>query len=165
MKKKYFFFDIDGTLTDRKTAKIVPSALEAVNRLQDAGHFVAINTGRAHYKARKFFDEHGFNNMVCNGGMGIVIDGKLVENRPLDFEKALWLYRYCVDHGIGILAAMDDSEKVYAKDFTFYDQIGIRREPTIYIIDENFDPTDFGTIYKLYTATTEEERKKLPFPE
>lgn len=165
MKKKYFFFDIDGTLTDRKTAKIVPSALEAVNRLQDAGHFVAINTGRAHYKARKFFDENGFNNMVCNGGMGIVIDGKLVENRPLDFEKALWLFRYCVDHGIGVLAAVDDSEKVYAKDFTFYDQIGIRREPTIYIIDENFDPTDFGAIYKLYTATTEEERKKLPFPE
>ena len=92
-------------------------------------------------------------------------DGKLVENRPLDFEKALWLFRYCVDHGIGVLAAVDDSEKVYAKDFTFYDQIGIRREPTIYIIDENFDPTDFGTIYKLYTATTEEERKKLPFPE
>lgn len=26
MEKKYFFFDIDGTLTDRSTGKIVPSA-------------------------------------------------------------------------------------------------------------------------------------------
>ena len=28
MEKKYFFFDIDGTLTDRSTGKIVPSARE-----------------------------------------------------------------------------------------------------------------------------------------
>ena len=72
MGKKYFFFDIDGTLTDRKTGLIVPSAAEALQKLREAGHFVAINTGRAHYKARKFFDENGFENMVCNGGMAIV---------------------------------------------------------------------------------------------
>ena len=51
MKKKYIFFDIDGTLTDRSTGQIVPSAQKALNRLQEAGHFVAIATGRAHYKA------------------------------------------------------------------------------------------------------------------
>ena len=56
-------------------------------------------------------------------------------------------------------------QKVYAKDFTFYDQIGIRREPTTYIIDEAFDPADAGVIYKLYTATTEQVRKSLPFPQ
>ena len=78
MSKKFFFFDIDGTLTDRTTGKIVPSAAAAVKKLREAGHFVAINTGRAHYKARKFFDENGFDNMVCNGGKAIVIDGELV---------------------------------------------------------------------------------------
>ena len=165
MSKKYFFFDIDGTLTDRSTGLIVPSALDALQKLRTAGHFVAINTGRAHYKARKFFDRYGFDNMVCNGGMGIVIDKKLVENRPLDYEKALWLYHYCVDNGIGVLAACEASQKVFAKDFTFYDQIGPRREPTTYIIDPDFDPENFGVIYKLYTATTEEKRKSLPFPE
>jgi len=165
MKRKYFFFDIDGTLTDRRTGKIVPSALEAVDRLRRAGHFIAINTGRAHYKARKFFDQHGFDNMVCNGGMGIVIDKKLVENRPIDYDKALWLYRYCIDNHIGVLAAMDDSQKVYARDFLFYDQAGIRKEPTTYIIDPDFDPADYDTIYKLYTATTVEQRESLPFPE
>ena len=44
MDKKYFFFDIDGTLTDLNTKKIIPSAQEAVNKLQDAGHFVSICT-------------------------------------------------------------------------------------------------------------------------
>ena len=91
MKKKYFFFDIDGTLTDRATGKIVPSAAEALKKLRGAGHFVAINTGRAHYKARKFFDENGFDNMVSNGGKAIVVNRVLVENSPLVFENALKL--------------------------------------------------------------------------
>ena len=33
LDKKYFFFDIDGTLTDRTTGLIVPSAREAVRKL------------------------------------------------------------------------------------------------------------------------------------
>ena len=52
MEKKYFFFDIDGTLTDRSTGKIVPSAREALDRLEANGHFVAIATGRAHYNLK-----------------------------------------------------------------------------------------------------------------
>lgn len=42
MDKKYFFFDIDGTLTDIQTGIPVPSALETIKKLQDKGHFVAI---------------------------------------------------------------------------------------------------------------------------
>ena len=40
MEKKYFFFDIDGTLTDRSTGEIVPSAREALNRLEENGHLL-----------------------------------------------------------------------------------------------------------------------------
>lgn len=54
MEKKYLFFDIDGTLTDRATGEIVPSAKDALQRLEENGHFVAIATGRAHYKAENF---------------------------------------------------------------------------------------------------------------
>ena len=46
MSKKYFFFDIDGTLTDRSTGEVVPSALEAIHKLQEAGHFISLATGR-----------------------------------------------------------------------------------------------------------------------
>ena len=51
MKPKYFFFDVDGTLTDMRTGVMVPSAIDCLHRLMAAGHFVASNTGRAHYKA------------------------------------------------------------------------------------------------------------------
>ena len=89
MEKKYLFFDIDGTLTDRSTGEIVPSAREALTRLEENGHFVAIATGRAHYKARKFTDANGFKNMVCCGGNGCVIDNELVENIPLDKDGCI----------------------------------------------------------------------------
>ena len=89
MEKKYLFFDIDGTLTNRATGGIVPSAKEALQRLEENGHFVAIATGRAHYKAEKFTKANGFKNMVCNGGNGLVIDEELVMNIPLEKENCI----------------------------------------------------------------------------
>ena len=57
--KKYFFFDIDGTLTDRATGQIVPSAKTALKKLSDAGHFVAINTGHAIFELPDGFRRNG----------------------------------------------------------------------------------------------------------
>ena len=161
MSKKFFFFDIDGTLTDRTTGKIVPSAAAAVKKLREAGHFVAINTGRAHYKARKFFDENGFDNMVCNGGKAIVIDGELVENSPLIYEDALRLYMEAIDKGYGVLVSDEDSELVKTRDFSFYEQAGIRKEPTTYVIDEGYSPEKKAIIYKMYISIPEMEEEEL----
>ena len=162
MRKKYFFFDIDGTLTDRKTGQIVPSAATALDKLRAAGHFVAINTGRAHYKARIFFEENGFENMVCNGGKGIVIDKVLVENSPLVLDKARKLYREAMAAGLGVLVAAEDSERVWAADDRFRELVGPRREPTEYIIDPAMDIDAFPEIYKMYITIPEEQEDTLP---
>ena len=34
MNKKYFFFDIDGTLTNKLTGELVPSAQKTIRQLQ-----------------------------------------------------------------------------------------------------------------------------------
>ena len=133
MEKKYFFFDIDGTLTDRSTGKIVPSAREALDRLEANGHFVAIATGRAHYKARKFTEANGFKNMVCCGGNGCVINNE----------------------------ALDDTKDVYMTDDKFLRQVGKRKEPTRYIIDDMLDIDSVDAIYKIYVAIPKEEEEKL----
>ena len=79
---KYFFFDIDGTLTDDATHKIVPSARQALGELRENGHFTAIATGRAYYKTAAFARDAGIDNIVCCGGGALVVDGKLIENIP-----------------------------------------------------------------------------------
>ena len=160
-KKKYFFFDIDGTLTDRSTGKIVPSAAEAVEKLNEAGHFTALATGRAFYKAVPFALENHFKNMVCNGGHGIYKGGELKENRPIDFEKSLAIYRQAKELGYGIGVAVDDSAKIVMDSFDFYDQAGIRKEPTVYVIDGSFDPANLSAIYKMYISIPAEEEDRL----
>lgn len=161
MSKKYFFFDIDGTLTDNRTRLIVPSAHVAVKKLQAEGHFVSIATGRAYYKSEPFRAGHDIDHMVCNGGHGIVIDGVLRENSPIDRDKAITIYNRATKLGYGVLVALNDSKEVYARDFRFYEQCGIRKEPTTYIIDDSFDPADHDSIFKLYVSIPKEEEEKL----
>ena len=162
MNRKYFFFDIDGTLTEKESRVVVPSAVEAVHRLQKAGHFCSIATGRAFYKAIGFARENGFHNMVFFGGNGIYLNDTFIESRPLPRETALTLYHQAVGAGYGVLTAIDDSVKVYADSFLFYDQVGPRQEPTTYIIDENFDIDAVPDIYKMYIAVPKEEESRLP---
>ena len=158
---KYIFFDIDGTLTDNVTKKIVPSAQEALNKLQENGNFVAVATGRAYYKAKSFIKEVGLNNMVCNGGNGLVIDHQLVRNAPLDRQLALALIDQAERLGYGVLVAPFDSIDVYSKNTLFLKQAGFRKEPTKYTIDEFLDYHDFKDIYKIYVAISKEQETKL----
>lgn len=161
MDKKYFFFDIDGTLTNKDTKKIVPSAQVALNKLKEAGHFVAIATGRAHYKARGFMEEVGLHNMVCCGGGALVINDQLVHNIPLDLKKAKAIIKEADALGYGILLMLDDSIDVYAKNDKFRQQVGERKEPTNYIIDKALDYDQLDVIYKIYISIPEEKESEL----
>ena len=161
MDKKYFFFDIDGTLTDRKTKKIVPSAQIALNELVKNGHFVAIATGRAHYKARGFMEEVGLHNMVCCGGGGLVINDELIVNTPLDLDKAKAICKEAESLGIGVLLQLDDSIDCYAKNDDFIKQVGERQEPTRYIFDPSLDYDKLDVIFKIYLSVSKEDENKL----
>lgn len=159
MEKKYLFFDIDGTLTDNSTKKIVTSAKWALDELQRNGHFVAIATGRAHYKARGFMESIGLHHMVCCGGNGLVINDQLIQNIPLDREEAIRTYEKASALGYGVLAMLDDSIDVYTHNDDFRKQCGDRKEPTRYIIDENFDIHQAKEIYKLYVSVPRSEEE------
>ena len=161
MKKRYFFFDIDGTLTDNVSKKIVPSAYETLKKLEENGHFVAIATGRAHYKARSFMEEVGLKNMVCSGGGALVVDGKLKCNHPLDLTKARAICKQADELGYGVLLMLDDSIDCYAKNNLFREQVGERKELTRYIIDEDLDYDQLSAIYKIYIAVPASEEERL----
>ena len=91
MKRKFFFFDIDGTLAVGTPGnQYVPESTKiAISKLKEAGHFVAIATGRSYAMAVEHMKELGFENMVSDGGNGITIHNKLVEIKPLDYDKCI----------------------------------------------------------------------------
>lgn len=161
MEKKYIFFDIDGTLTNRETREVVPSALQALHQLQKAGHFVAIATGRAHYKARPFMERVGLHDMVCCGGSGLVIQDVLLKNLPLPREQAIEIIDQAEALGYGVLVMLDDSIDVYTRNDDFRKQCGERKEPTNYIIDPSFDIHQVPDIYKIYISIPKAEEDRL----
>ena len=55
--KKFFFFDIDGTLRSRVHDNYSDSTLEALHLLRKNGHFVALATGRIQDDAKELAKE------------------------------------------------------------------------------------------------------------
>lgn len=163
MHKKYFFFDIDGTLTDGSTHKIVPSAKETLDQLRENGHFVSIATGRAHYKATPFTDSIGVNNVVCNGGGCLVIDGKVIDLQPLPLEEAISMLEKADRDNIGWVLALEDNDTVIMNDYTFLEQAGFRKELTTYMYDPTLDYHSLKQIMKMYLSYTPEQEQHLPW--
>lgn len=159
--KKYFFFDIDGTLTNIHTGQLVQSGLETLRQLEANGHFVAIATGRAYYKTIKAAADAGIRNFVANGGAALVINDQLIKNSPLDREKALTIIHEADDLGYGILVAVNDSIDVVMRDRRFLEQFGERREPTNYIYRPDIQYDDLEDIYKIYISIPQKEEYRM----
>lgn len=90
MRRKYCFFDYDGTLRSRALDTIPPSAHTALDKLRKNGHFVALATGRLQSDALAVLAPQGIDTMVADGGNSITIDGKLIsiEGMPLVPSRA-----------------------------------------------------------------------------
>lgn len=161
MNKKYFFFDIDGTLTDKQTGELVPSAKETIRKLQEKGHFVCIATGRAYYKTKDFAKRVGIHHIVSNGGAALTIDDHLIVNRPLDHDVAVALCEEAHQKGYGVLIATDDSIDVTMIDDRFIHQVGYRQEPTRYFLNKSLRYCDIPEIYKIYIAISQADEERL----
>ena len=161
MQKKYFFFDIDGTLTNKQTGELVASAKKTIQKLQDNGHFVCIATGRAYYKTKDFAKKAGFHHVVSNGGAAITINDQVIENRPLDRDKAIALCYEAHQKGFGLLITPNDSIDVLMNDELFIKQVGYRLEPTRYFYDPSLRYEDIKDYYKIYIAIDQNREHEL----
>lgn len=156
MDRKFIFFDIDGTLavgTPGQGQYVPVSAHRAIERLEAAGHFLAIATGRAHAMAVDTMRELGFRNMVSDGGYGVTMDGELLGITPLDRDACIRLVDECREQGIPWGIQVDDSKTRLVPDGTFmaatHDTYMASREVP------GLDPRAYPAIYKVYVACEE----------
>ena len=84
--RKAIFFDIDGTLIDMQGGIYEPTKKvgDALKKLQDAGHYIFIASGRPYafiYSALKNF---GFNGYVLSNGATVLVGDKVIFKHTLD---------------------------------------------------------------------------------
>lgn len=156
--KKYFFFDIDGTLTDNNPGgNILPSTFKTLDKLRANGHFVAIATGRAHWMAMDFSKASKIDNLVCDGGNGLVIDGKLIKIEPLDKNICLEIIDECIEKGFPFGVSLGDVPELY----TCNDLLSNFKMHTKVIVDKNLDFHQVEAIYKIFIMATPLQEAKL----
>ena len=161
VNKKYFFFDIDGTLAVGTPGnQYVPeSAKKAIQQLEAQGHFVAIATGRSYAMAYQHMQDLGFENMVSDGGNGITIHNQLIEIKPLEYEKCLALIDECKEKGFIWAISPDNETRRLAPDNRFYDFTHDIYMDTV--VKKDLDPRDYDKIYKVYVACYAPEEEQL----
>lgn len=157
MRKRYFFFDIDGTLAAGPVdGRYVPESTKyALSELRKAGHTVAICTGRAHAMARPYMESLGLSDMVCDGGNGIVIDGDLIELEPLNREACIRVLEECEEKGIPWGVSVADTQERLARDARFADAVRDTYMHTT--VDPFLDFHELPRFYKLFIPCTPEE--------
>ncbi len=153
MNRKYFFFDIDGTLIagGYGVGHIPSSAKMAIETLKRNGHFVAIATGRSHAMAESIRVGLGFENMVSDGGNGITMDGKLLGIDPLDKELCCRLIDECNEKKIPWAISFDNSIYRHSPDSTFPEAVKLNSYMETVVVP-GLDPRKCDYIYKVYIA-------------
>lgn len=91
MQKKYFFFDIDGTLATGLTTIMPESAKRCIARLRENGHFTALATGRLQASAAQVAARYGFTHFVADGGYSLTVGGKIAEMKSLPVQDCIAL--------------------------------------------------------------------------
>lgn len=151
-KKRYLFFDIDGTLVAGGYGKgyIPDSTKEALKKLRAAGHFLCIATGRAQCLAVDYMHELGFTNMVSDGGYGLTINDELLGITPLPKEDVIELIDECNEKGIPWGFSPENSPTRLVPDERFQNFARDKYMRTKII--PQLDPRDYPQIFKAYIA-------------
>lgn len=160
--RKLIFFDIDGTLTGiQRAGHIYDSTREAIRRLQENGHFVALATGRAAFRAREFQKEIGICNMVCEGGNQIVIENETISYEPLDQVLLRSIYQEALKKQIGIAVALEDSRIRYTPTMQFINEVGDISDFMEVRFDPNLQITKDTIIRRLFLTLKKGEEDRI----
>lgn len=158
-RRKYFFFDYDGTLAIPLTRTIPESTLATLERLRERGHFISLATGRLQINALDFIAKTGIDNLVADGGNSVTIGGELVWMEPLDPEPVRACLHRLDDLGIPWAVTTANELVRYSPCKEFAEVAGDYYVPTVY--DPVLKIDELETIYKAYVPCKPEDEAPL----
>lgn len=161
MKRKYMFFDIDGTLTTGTFPEVIPEETRHTVQMLKQNHFVAIATGRPYRICQSIADETGIGTVVCNGGNCAVVNGRKLFDYPLEQASVEQVLKECSDFGIPFAVSVDESENYVTSKQSFYERMGEAPISSHVKFDAKFDYTLPDYIIRVIVLATKEEEKKL----
>lgn len=153
--RKYFFFDIDGTLTTPLTADYPKSAQETIRKLKEQGHLVAIATGRMQADAAEVAEKLGIDTIVSDGGNAVTENGKIYFHKSLPINSSFSLLDDLdVEKHPWAVAPMN---KKYRKTrcINYLQKVVDRYYETE--VDPNYDYHSEDTLYKIFISCKKDE--------
>ncbi|MFB6467845.1 Cof-type HAD-IIB family hydrolase [Cytobacillus sp. Hz8] len=96
-EQSIIFFDIDGTLLNFDK-KLPQSTKEAVFKLKELGHIVAIATGRAPFMFEGLRKELEIDTYVSYNGQYVVLNGEVLYTNPLNIASLEQLTEFALSN-------------------------------------------------------------------
>lgn len=97
MSKKLFVFDLDGTMLNSQK-EVLSSTHDVLREIKEAGHQIAIATGRNFTLSQKTIDETSIDHyIVCNGSAGY-IDSEQFYLNPLERKELEKLVNMAIEN-------------------------------------------------------------------
>lgn len=114
LDKKVLFLDLDGTLTNDEK-KVTPKTLEALKKIMEEGHIVALASGRPTpgiFKVAETLELEKYGGYVLSFNGGKVINWKTKEviyENSVSKEYVPELVDYALENNIGLITYDDES--------------------------------------------------------
>ena len=159
MHKKYFFFDIDGTLSTGLTTMMPESAVKALAQLRANGHFTAIATGRLQASAAAVAARYGFTDIVADGGWSVTHNGEIVEMESLPAADCIALIERLEQAGIPWAVSPENEKLCVTTDKNYLPYAPENYFPVLW--DPHFDYHRLEHLYKVYYVCTPDEENHI----
>lgn len=160
-EKKYFFFDLDGTLSVGRERFVPESTRFCLQRLRDNGHFVSVATGRLQKDAFDFVAPLGVCSLVADGGNSVTLDGVIREMRSLPPVACRAFLRWLDDRHIPWAVTTENKVLCLTRDERFAGAVKDVYFPLI--VDRAFSYAGQRAFYKIYVPCAPGREGEIDF--